>query len=260
MCEYIQNKKLVYLLMAVIKSMITMEMKFYPRTFFVIVLAFVGFTVVGTLSHEYGHIIVAKANGFDTKLHYGSMSYDNSGKLKEYWDIYKGHKEEIENGVFFDGKPAFEKMEKELTNASHWVTWGGPLQTMIVGTIGLLLLWFRSAKRKGEGFKTLDWIGVFLSLFWLRQIANLLYGVVAYLLFGREHMFGGDEAKLAIGLHLPSGVFAITFGVLGALVGAFIVFVIVPKRLRLTFISGGLVGGVTGFILWLHILGPVVLP
>ncbi len=41
------------------------------------------FTVVGTLSHEYGHIVVAKYLGYETKLHYGSMNYeDTSSELK----------------------------------------------------------------------------------------------------------------------------------------------------------------------------------
>ena len=38
------------------------------KKFLVLTLAFILFTAIGTLSHEYGHIIVAKKLGYQTKL------------------------------------------------------------------------------------------------------------------------------------------------------------------------------------------------
>ncbi|GHA37071.1 hypothetical protein GCM10007103_18010 [Salinimicrobium marinum] len=40
-------------------------------------LTFVLFTAIGTISHEYGHIVIAESLGYDTTLHYGSMNYNN---------------------------------------------------------------------------------------------------------------------------------------------------------------------------------------
>ena len=44
---------------------------------------FIFFTVIGTLSHEYGHIAVAKYFGYETELHYGSMEFDDVSKKQD---------------------------------------------------------------------------------------------------------------------------------------------------------------------------------
>ena len=46
-------------------------------------LGFVLFTIIGTVSHEYGHIIVAKSLGYETTLHYGSMNSYPKGYLED---------------------------------------------------------------------------------------------------------------------------------------------------------------------------------
>jgi hypothetical protein len=58
-----------------------------PKFFFIIFLAFILFTIIGTLSHELGHIAVAKYFGYETTLDYGSMAYSKDfykdGDVKE---------------------------------------------------------------------------------------------------------------------------------------------------------------------------------
>ena len=46
-------------------------------------LGFVLFTIIGTVSHEYGNIIVAKSLGYETTLHYGSMNSYPKGYLED---------------------------------------------------------------------------------------------------------------------------------------------------------------------------------
>ncbi len=48
-----------------------------------ITLGFVLFTIIGTISHELGHIIVAKSLGYETALYYGSMNYYPKGYLDD---------------------------------------------------------------------------------------------------------------------------------------------------------------------------------
>jgi len=59
---------------------------------------------------------------------------------------------------------------------------------------------------------------------------------------------------------LWSGTVSSVLGIIGLFISIFIVFRIVPKHLRLTFIAGGFLGGIFGFILWMNILGPKILP
>jgi hypothetical protein len=72
--------------------------------------------------------------------------------------------------------------------------------------------------------------------------------------------FGGDEKKISELLNLWNGTVSCVLGIIGLFISIFIVFRIVPKHLRLTFIAGGFLGGIFGFILWMNILGPKILP
>jgi uncharacterized membrane protein len=72
--------------------------------------------------------------------------------------------------------------------------------------------------------------------------------------------FGGDEQKISMLLNLYPGTVSLILGGIGIAVTSYIVFKVIPNKLRLTFILSGLIGGVTGFILWMNIIGPKVLP
>ncbi|GHA51788.1 hypothetical protein GCM10007103_35320 [Salinimicrobium marinum] len=72
--------------------------------------------------------------------------------------------------------------------------------------------------------------------------------------------FSGDEKKISVILNLWPGTVSVILGTIGLLISLFIVFEIIPKRLRFTFILSGLFGGIFGFILWMNILGPRLLP
>lgn len=191
-------------------------------------IAFVVFTAIGTVSHEYGHIIVAKYFGYETTLHYGSMSYDRIAEVT-YSD-------------------------------SFWITLGGPFQTILTGFVGLLIIYIRRIQIKEIGLKWVDWLAVFLSLFWLREVFNLLISLASELISPNGSYFGGDEVYISFGLDLWEGTVPIILGVIGIFVSAYVVFSIVPNRVRMTFILSGLLGGILGFILWMYILGPKLLP
>ncbi|MFK7908307.1 MAG: hypothetical protein AB8B69_24470 [Chitinophagales bacterium] len=140
------------------------------------------------------------------------------------------------------------------------ISLGGVLQTILTGTFGLLFLIFRYRRIEKYGLKFIDWLGVFLSLFWLREIFNLLLGIAGEIINPNGSFFGGDEAKISSLLNLPIGTFSIILGTTGLAVSLFVVFKIVDRKLQATFILSGLLGGVSGFVLWMMILGPKILP
>ena len=205
-----------------------MKFNIQPVWLILFIGAFIIATVIGTLSHEYGHIIIAKLLGYKTTLHYASMNWESA----------------------------------EPSNQTHnlLISIGGPLQTILTGILGLLILQLRKQSRKEYGLNLLDWIAVFLSLFWLREIYNLTLSISKGILIGTGRFFGGDEARISNLLELPSGVFPIIFGVLGLGVSLFVIFKVIPKDKRLTFILGGLIGGISGSLLWMNIIGPMILP
>lgn len=223
-------------------------------------ITFIVFTVVGTLSHEYGHIVVAKYLGYETRLHYGSMNYDHSQEEIKFEEIYKKNKSSIQNKEDFPEKATYQRLVKKLYYDNLFITTGGPVQTILTGTIGFILLLFRRKKILENGMKILDWLYVFLSLFWLREVCNLTMSVASALLNGKKNYFGGDEKNIALMLEIPKGSIAIPLAIIGLCIALFVIFKIIPKEKRLIFISSGFLGGIAGFILWLRILGPIVMP
>lgn len=99
---------------------------------------------------------------------------------------------------------------------------------------------------------------IFLTLFWLRQTANFSIWLIDYLSTG--DLSGPDEVYLAKKLELPYWLLMAITGVIGGVVLAIVVFKFIPLRQRFTFIVSGIFGGISGYLLWLELLGPVVMP
>lgn len=231
------------------------------------------FTVIGTLSHEYGHIAVAKLNGYDTVLHYGSMSYYPKGYLDdenykalnkltlEYKSTeYNNWPEEAKQKVEYYTKILWERYPYNQSKSDILITFGGPLQTIATGTIGLLILFIRRKSIYKGGLKIIDWLAVFLSLFWLREVFNVFTSVTGELYSPDGTWFGGDELGMSQSLNLWGGTFPIILATIGSVISLYVIFKILPEKIRLTFILSGFIGGISGFVLWMNIIGPKVLP
>lgn len=231
-----------------------------PLEMLAFLLAFVIFTPIGTVSHEYGHVLAAQMRGYETKLHYASTDWNAEADKKKLEVLYLENEEDILAGRPFADKNEMEAIVKKLKNDSLFNTLGGPIQTMLTGTIGLVFLFFRRKSIAQNGLKLIDWLGVFLALFWLREVFNI-YSSVSDKIFGiGQSFYGGDEARISTMLGFSPGVIPIICGLLGLCVFIYVLFKIIPLQKRLSFIIGGLLGGLLGLYLWLQWLGPIVLP
>jgi hypothetical protein len=180
---------------------------------------------------------------------------------KDYWDTeYKSWPDDVKEKAEEYQNILEERYWNEKSNKGLYVTIGGPLQTILTGIIGLIILFLRRKYIQTEGLKIIDWLAVFLGLFWLREVFNLVHSFGSEIISPNGRWFGGDEYHISNGLNLWAGTIPILLGAIGLLVSVYIVFQIVPKNLRLTFILSGLIGGITGFILWMNIIGPKILP
>lgn len=188
-----------------------------------LIIAFILLTVIGTLSHELGHYCMAKYYyGFHTQLSYNYTFWDN-----------------------------------ETAQENFWITFWGPLQTMITGTLGFIFLVRTAPAASYLSFK--KWCLVFLSLFWMREPFDLLMWVAKRISTG-FFQNTNDEVKMGIYWGLPDGTLLILCGIIGLLITLFIIFKIIPPRERFTFIFSGSIGGAAGFIIWMMWLGPILLP
>ncbi len=237
-----------------------MRFKLYTPQFLVFAIMFILFTVIGTLSHEFGHIAVARYLGYKTELHFASMNYKDSDDQKRIFKIYENNKQAIETGQDFNKKQEYLNGIDKLNKDILYVSLGGPLQTIFTGLMGFVFLVYKRNTLLKNGLKFIDWLFVFFSLFWLRQIFNSTIGIANGLIKRNGIYFGGDEKKISELLNLPIGAISISFGLLGLAICVYVIFVIIPKRIRFTFLCGGFVGGICGFILWMLFLGPKLLP
>jgi hypothetical protein len=169
--------------------------------FFAIYFTFIGFTIVGTLSHEFGHYIVGTFLGYQPKIHYGFTSFGKGDLHNEVVSIYQSNKIAIKAKKYFSKQERFAILLKKRDNHYLWTTLRGPVQKMVTGTIGVLWLFFRLKKAKISTI--FDWFLLFLSLFWLRQSANLVSWLVGT---SFSQIKGtGDEIKLAYFWSFPQG-------------------------------------------------------
>ncbi|WP_034921339.1 hypothetical protein [Gillisia sp. CAL575] len=230
------------------------------RKFLKFVFAFILFVIIGTHTHELGHLFVAELLGYKTTLHFASIDYDSSKLNNELDSIYIQNKIEIEAGKYFEEKELFERKLEKLNYDSFLVTLGGPLQTILTGFFGLLLISTRSKKIKKSGFSSIDWISVFLSLFWLREIYVLFHSFLYEMVFKEGNYFGGDERYISEYFGLHPSVVPIGLALIGFAVATYILFYYIPKKYQSVFIMSGCLGGIVGIAVWYFLLGPILLP
>ncbi|WP_116788289.1 hypothetical protein [Flavobacterium psychrotrophum] len=233
----------------------------YPRLFAFIALGFVLATIVGTVSHEMGHIAVAKSLGYKTKLYYASMNYNFEEKLDSLEAYHDKHKSAIYAKQDSPEKTYFKKAYEQIGKERYYINWGGPAQTMIVGTFGFIMLWLRRKKITEYGMKVADWIFAIIAFFWSRQLFNFLHLIFDYIgSKGTNLSTRGDEVKISRYLRLPLPTVNVITATIAIILLVWVVFIIIPKSKRLTFIISGLGGSALGWMIWMYWMGPVLLP
>jgi hypothetical protein len=234
-------------------------MKTNYKIFILLTLTFILMTVVGTLTHELGHYSVAKYLGYEASINYKSSTHWND-KLQEYFNsISSKYPNELENNANFPEKAEYEINIKKYDSDNFCILVSGPLQTMMSGTLGfVLLLAYKHKFISTHKVSLTGWALIFIALFWLRQVANLFVAVINFLYRGQTKI-SGDEMRLAFHLNINIWTIQIFTGLLGVAV-LYIVLKILPKSLLPTFLLSGLTGGLLGYYLWLIKFGKYVMP
>ena len=188
---------------------------------------FLPMAAIGTVSHEMGHIAAARARGYETVLHYGSMN------VVDGWDM---------------------NVRDEML-----MTVGGPASNMLIGTVGLLWLAFlRMTSPRAAPMGVAGWCATVLALFWSRQVFNASGHLMAWVTADvRESI--SDEPRLARMWEVSELITAGIPCVLGLAV-CVAVLVLHSSGQRLTLLLAGPAGCVAGFALWYGVLGPQLLP
>ncbi len=173
---------------------------------------------VGTLSHELGHLLAAVAHGCAAELHHSSTSVTCPG------------------------------------GADRWaITAAGPLSTLLVGTLGLLL------GRPAAALGARGALGFVATLFWSRPVFNLVQLGLARAAGRPAAALRGDELRLDRLLGWPEGALLAGTGLLGAAIVGVAVLRLPPAH-RVPAALGGAIGALLGQLGWTRALGPWLLP
>ncbi len=230
------------------------------RLFLFLAFTFICFTIIGTLTHEFGHYAAAKYVGLQPTLHFQSVDSELSENEIELDKILALYQKEIDAKKDFPAKKRFDTII-ELERKNDFIhTAAGPIQTMLTGTVGfILLLVYRKNFFASQKLNMRQWLLVFLSLFWLREVFNTSMAI-CLLIISKENEFYGDEFVLSKHLALPSFTLPIATALIGIIICCVVVFKFIPSAQRKIFLSAGFVGGIIGFVLWMYIVGPILLP
>ena len=220
-------------------------------------IVFILLTPIGTITHELGHFFVAKKLGYKTFLHYSNVNWNNE-LLENAKNQYKKFKFEIDNDLPFDGHEKYKIDIKKLNEHNLLILLGGVSQTIAFGLIAFILLFYRVIIKKNN-FTLLDWFFSFISLFWLREPANLILSLVKGLKLKNKIYFYGDEAKIANLLGLYEGTLLLPLTIMSILI-SLVVFKLIPNNRKKEFIIGGLIGCPVGYVIWMFLIGPIILP
>lgn len=222
-----------------------------------IVLAFIACTIIGTLSHEFGHITVAKSLGYETELHYASMDWydtelrqqrDSLSQLLAQPTISAARTKELE--------ASFSRTFLDERIPALLISVGGPAQTLLFGFTGFTLLILR---RNKPSFTYFDWGLVFLTLFLSRMVANPIISATLFSLGKSESLITGDEQNIARLLRIDPVLISGSLFLISLACCSYTVFWLIPKQYRWRFFTWGLIGSGLGFITWMMVLGPRVL-
>ncbi len=230
------------------------------KLFISLVFTFIAFTIIGTQTHEFGHYFAAKYLGMQPSLHYQSVDYGDDSISNEINLIVVKYEKDIVANKEFPLRKRYEYLANIHTGKMIYTTLWGPLQTMLTGTIGFIVLIIYG--KKYFAASTLNWkkwLIIFLSLFWLRQVMNFSLAF-SLMIFTGKKTFSGDEFYLSYYLNTRNFTVPFFTALVGLIICSIVVFKFVPLAQRKIFIAAGFVGGISGYILWMHILGPWLMP
>lgn len=212
------------------KKFITSQ--FEARLFILLSLTFILFVIVGTLTHECGHYIAARLIGDDRRIHYD----------------------------YFSQTCSHNKIHLKSKYYPMLIRLGGVIQTVVTGTIGLFLLFvFRKSFYHTNKLNMKQWLLIFITLFWSRELMNLTYQITSSIITGAFQR--GDEWTISRLLFNQNGwTLPITAGAIAALIISIAIFKFIPLTQRFTFILSGIIGGTLGLLFWLVWIGKYILP
>lgn len=216
---------------------------------------FLAVPAIGTITHEIGHAITGMVLGYRPTIHYGSCAY-RGGTCEEMSTLWESQGSKILQNPASEVALQFQALHRTCQRDRRWLAAGGPLSTILIGSVGFV--WLVSVQQKRGCTRPLSasaWLGTIMALFWSREVVVLLRELAA---FSPEVVYAPDEREAALLCGLPHWVFSLGLGAIGLAV-CLQVTAWHPARRRLAFVIGGTIACSMGMGIWYGLLGPFIL-
>src|ERR1700761_295456 len=132
---------------------------FNKRLFLLLFAGFIVATVAGTLLHECGHYLVAKHFKYkDTYIGYKYTNFGSSPVGDSLTALETTYAQAIKDRQPFPEQKRYDLLCKKQRHDNYIALAGGPLETMLSGTLGLCLLFmFRKSYRQAKTLTFWQW-------------------------------------------------------------------------------------------------------
>lgn len=224
-----------------------------------LILGFIVANIIATIVHEYGHFFTAKYLGYEARVSYGFTTWTNQTYQDFFESLTRDERIKIRTNEYFSKKDDYQELMKRIKDEAFMITLGGPLLTMLVGSLGVIAAFWNKNKFTGETLSFKKWAVIFTALFWLREPGNYVLDLLITVQRGRFPL-RNDEVILARYLEFDSWSISFVLAVTGLIIVYVVYKKFIPDQDKTTFLLAGLIGGLGGYIFWLSFLGPVIMP
>jgi hypothetical protein len=224
-----------------------------------LILGFIGATIIATIVHEYGHFFTAKYLGYDARVSYGFTTWRNTAYQDFFDGLSRDERIKIRTNEYFPRKEDYENLMVRIKDEAFFITLGGPVLTMLIGSLGIAIAFINKKSFTGEELSFKQWLIIFTALFWLREPSNYLLDVLVTIQRG-SFPLRNDEVILSRYLELDTWFISFLLAVIGFILVLITYRKFIPDADKTTFLLAGLLGGLGGYLSWLFLLGPIFMP
>ena len=208
-------------------------------------------TILGASIHELIRNKTANSLGYHSySFHFGELWFENDSLWEQIKPIREANLESIKAHKPFPDKDKLDTYYYQNMKGKALIESSAKAFIFSISFLGIIMLFIRRKKRNKK-FEIIDWIGVILALFIMKQV----FISTLFILSGMEFC---DYAAFAQYFHLPLWRTERDILIFGLIVSIFIVFRVIPKDKRVPFFFSGLAGGLLGICLWYFAIGKVL--
>ena len=210
--------------------------------------------ILGTLSHEFGHYVMAKHLGYESSFNYAHTIYVDKDNTEFVKYSYRKYQNYINNELSFPNSDKFYFLKNKYFRDGFLITLNGVLTTLILGITGLIIAIYADKRN----YKNFTYLGTFFCLFILRQPCNFFMGLLNNLVLNKPNH--SDEIRLANILQIPSLSLEFITSLLAIVVYKRLLNLNAFKNDKLNLTFHIFLGGIIGYYFWLYKYGPVLIP